>query len=392
MIESGQLCQITAGYSLLGNRKRGKIISWHVVVAFESTNNFVIGESMIKDADSLLKLLATSQSQVVDGKNKTETASPASDVELLDVYSRAVVHVVERVGPAVVSISVKKGGSSERFSEEGTASGVIITPDGFVLTNSHVVEKAKEVKVGLTDGNTFLANVVGNDAATDLAIVRTSATGLPTAELGDSNSLRVGQLVIAIGNPLGFQSTVSTGVISALGRTLRSQAGRLIENVIQTDVPLNPGNSGGPLVDSRGRVIGVNTAMIFMAQGISFAVPVNTARWVVSELIARGQVRRAYLGLAGQVRPINRRIQRYFSLTTATAIEVVSLEANGPAQQAGLKERDLIVAVNGVGVADVDDVHRVLGGQAAGSELTLTLLRDGEPKEVKVVLGVRESR
>jgi len=348
---------------------------------------------MIKDAKSLLKLLSTSQAQMAESKSGVEAGGQASDMELLDVYSRAVVHVVEMVGPAVVSISVKKSGRPWRSGEEeGSASGVIITPDGFVLTNSHVVEKAKEVKVGLTDGNRFVAIVVGDDPATDLAIVRTSATGLPTAELGDSNSLRVGQLVIAIGNPLGFQSTVSTGVISALGRTLRSQSGRLIENVIQTDVPLNPGNSGGPLVDSRGRVIGINTAMIFMAQGISFAVPVNTARWVVSELIASGHVHRAYLGLAGQVRPINRRIQRYFNLTTRTAIEVISLEANGPAQKAGLRERDLIVAVNGVGVADVDDVHRVLAGQAAGTELTLTMLRDGEPKEAKVVLGVRETQ
>jgi S1-C subfamily serine protease len=350
-----------------------------------------MGDGMIKDADSLLRLLATAQSQLTQSKGRADATEVARDEELLDVYSRAVVRVVERVGPAVVSISVKKADPSNRFSEEGTASGVIITPDGFVLTNSHVVEKAKEVKVGLTDGNSFLAHVVGNDPATDLAIVRTSATGLPAAELGDSNSLRVGQLVIAIGNPLGFQSTVSTGVISALGRTLRSQSGRLIENVIQTDVPLNPGNSGGPLVDSRGRVIGINTAMIFMAQGISFAVPVNTARWVVSELIARGRVRRAYLGLAGQVRPINRRIQRYFGLTTTTAMEVVSLEANGPAQQAGLRERDLIVAVNGVGVADVDDVHRVLAGQAAGSQLNLTILREGEPQQIQVVLGFRES-
>ena len=346
---------------------------------------------MIKDADSLLRLLSTAHAQVAPSRSETGATESQSDEELLDVYSRAVVRVVDRVGPAVVNISVKKTDPSKRSSEEGAASGVIITPDGFVLTNSHVVEQMSEVRVGLTDGNVFVANVVGNDPATDLAIVRTSATGLPTAELGDSNSLRVGQLVIAIGNPLGFQSTVSTGVISALGRTLRSQSGRLIENVIQTDVPLNPGNSGGPLVDSRGRVIGINTAMIFMAQGISFAVPVNTAKWVVSELITRGHVHRAFLGLAGQVRPINRRIQRYFGLTTRTAIEVVSVEAGGPVQKAGLKERDLIVAVNGVGVGDVDDVHRLLAGQAEGSNLKLTILREGEPHEMQVILGVRES-
>jgi len=225
---------------------------------------------------------------------------------------------------------------------------------------------------------------VGADPATDLAVVRAGASGLPAAELGNSDSLRVGQLAIAIGNPLGFQSTVSTGVISALGRALRSQSGRLIENVIQTDVPLNPGNSGGPLVDSRGRVIGINTAMIMMAQGLSFAIPVNTAKWVVSELVTRGKVRRAYLGLTGQVRPIGRRIQRYFELKTASAVEVVSVESNGPAQRAGLREGDRIVALNGTSIATVDDIHRQLIGWPAGSPLGLTILRDRERRELQV--------
>ena len=338
----------------------------------------------------------------MDERSKLSSADPAqspgrgqsapairsdSDEDLLDAYSRAVVGVVEKVGPAVVSIAVKKQSRSRRIEGEGAGSGVVIAQDGFVLTNNHVIERANEVEVELTDGSTFPAQVVGADPATDLAVVRTGASGLPTAELGDSSSLRVGQLVIAIGNPMGFESTVSTGVISALGRALRSPSGRLIENVIQTDVPLNPGNSGGPLVDSRGRVIGINTAMLSMAQGISFAVPVNTARWVAGELLTRGKVRRAFLGLAGQVRPLSRRVQRYFELRASTAVEVVSVEENSPARRAGLHERDLIVALNGHNVANVDDIHRLLSGLPAGSTLRLSILRGGERRELHVVPG-----
>jgi S1-C subfamily serine protease len=310
-----------------------------------------------------------------------------SDEDLLDAYSRAVIGVVEKVGPAVVSIGVKKQSRSRREQGEGAGSGVIIAPDGYVLTNDHVVAGANQIEVSLTDGSAFAAQIVGTDPATDLAVVRVGASGLPIAPLGDSAALRVGQLVIAIGNPLGFQNTVSSGVISALGRALRGQSGRLIENVIQTDVALNPGNSGGPLVDSRGRVIGVNTAMIAMAQGLSFAVPVETAKWVVSELMKRGKVRRAYLGLVGQTRPIGRRTQRYFELPAATAVEVVSVESNGPAQRAGLLERDLIVLVNGLSVGSVDDVHRLLAGQEAGSLITLTVLRSGKRRELTVISG-----
>jgi S1-C subfamily serine protease len=293
----------------------------------------------------------------------------------LDAYSRAVIGVVDKVGPAVVSIGVKKTGRSRHERGEGAGSGVIIAPDGFVLTNNHVVENANAIEV------------VGADAATDLAVVRVGGSGLPAAQLGDSDALRVGQLVIAIGNPLGFQNTVSSGVISALGRALRGESGRLIEGVIQTDVALNPGNSGGPLVDSRGRVIGINTAMIAMAQGLSFAVPINTAKWVVSELLRRGKVRRAYLGLSGQTRPVGRRTQRYFELPTATAVEVVSVEANGPARRAGLLERDLIVLVNGVSVASVDAIHKMLVGKEAGSLVTLTVLRSGQRREISVMSG-----
>jgi S1-C subfamily serine protease len=307
-----------------------------------------------------------------------------------------VIHVVEKVGPAVVSLGVKKSARSPvpargrrgpQGEREGAGSGLVIAPDGYVLTNNHVVEGAQEIEISLTDGGTFTARLVGTDPATDLAVVRAGTGGLPSAVLGDSSTLRVGQLVIAIGNPLGFQSTVSTGVISALGRSLRGQSGRLIENVIQTSVPLNPGNSGGPLVDSRGRVVGVNTAIIAMAQGLSFSVPVNTARWVVGELIAHGKVRRAYLGLTGQVRPLSRRVQRYFELTTGSAVEVMALEERGPARRAGLRVGDRIVALNGKGVATVDDIHRQLNGQPPGSQLTLTVLRAERRLDLTVVAG-----
>jgi S1-C subfamily serine protease len=337
--------------------------------------------------DGLLRLLAGGQLQPGGNGVSAQTVRPETDEDLLDAYSRAVVGVVEKVGPAVISIGVRKRTRSPRYGQEGAGSGVIIAPDGFVLTNHHVVEGAEDIQVRLTDGRGFSAHLVGSDPATDLAVVRAEASNLPTADLGDSDSLRVGQLVIAIGNPLGFQSTVSTGVISALGRALRSQSGRLIENVIQTDVPLNPGNSGGPLVDSRGRMIGINTAMIFMAQGISFAVPVNTVKWVVGELVTRGKVRRAYLGIAGQVRPIGRRIQRHLELQAATAVEVVSVEEEGPAHRAGLRDGDLLVGVNGKSVASVDDIHRLLTGWTGGSPLSLTILRNGERLQVQVIPG-----
>lgn len=342
---------------------------------------------MNRGTEGLLRLLAAGQVQSGGNGQALESVMPEGDEDLLDAYSRAVVTVVEKAGPAVVSIGVKKRARGPRFGQEGAGSGVIIAPDGFILTNSHVVEGAEHVEVSLTDGRSFQAGIVGSDPATDLAVVRAEGGDLPTAELGDSNSLRVGQLAIAIGNPLGFQSTVSTGVISALGRALRGQSGRLIENVIQTDVPLNPGNSGGPLVDSRGRVIGINTASIFMAQGISFAIPVNTAKWVVGELVTQGKVKRAYLGIAGQVRPISRRSQRQLELGVATAVEVVSTEKQGPAYKAGLREGDLIIAVNGKGVASVDDIHRILTGWPTGSVIGLAILRNGEQLQVQVIPG-----
>ncbi len=308
------------------------------------------------------------------------------DVELLDAYSRAVIGVVERVGPAVVAIGIKRE-EDQRQGAEGAASGVIIAPDGFILTNNHVVESSLGVRATLTDGSSYDARIIGTDPATDLAVVRVSANGLAFAELGDSDQLRVGQLVIAIGNPLGFQSTVSAGVISALGRSLRSSSGRLIENIIQTDVAINPGNSGGPLVDSRGRVIGINTAMIFMAQGISLSIPINTAKWVAGELVSHGKVSRSFLGIAVQVRPVTRKQQHQLSLKTATVVQIVSVESQGPAKHAGAEEGDFIISLNGKKISTVDELHQLLTRLNPGEEAAVTLLRQRRLFDVTLTLG-----
>lgn len=308
-----------------------------------------------------------------------------SDEAMLDAYSRTIVSVVEKVGPSVVSIGAKVQTVSPNSLERAAAgSGVIITPDGFVLTNNHVIAQATTVEVGLTDGSTLSGHVVGADPATDLAILRVEANGLPAAELGDSDKLKVGQVAIAIGNPLGFQNTVSSGVVSALGRALRGQSGRLIENMIQTDVALNPGNSGGPLVDSRGQVIGINTAIVSTAQGLSFSIPVNTAKWVVGELILNGRVSRIHLGIAGQTLPLNRRIQRHFGLKTATAVQVVVVEENSIAQRAGLLVGDVIVGLYGQSIATVDDIHRGLSRPSGNTPLTLVILRGNDRREIQI--------
>ncbi|HUI45608.1 MAG TPA: trypsin-like peptidase domain-containing protein [Nitrospirota bacterium] len=270
-----------------------------------------------------------------------------SNVELLDAYSRAVTTVVDAVGPAVVGISSGPESKNAGPDEGGDGSGVIFAPDGYVLTNDHVVHGSKRLIVSLTNGTTLAATMVGTDPATDLAVIRADAANLPFATFGESASLRVGQLVIAIGNPFGFQSTVSTGVVSALGRALRSRGGRLIENIIQHTAPLNPGNSGGPLVDSRGRIVGLNTAIIMGAQGIGFAIPSDTAKWVVPQLITLGRIRRGHLGIAAQQRPLTRRTARFFALTQASAVEVLSITRNGPAAMGGIRKGDLIVAMNG---------------------------------------------
>lgn len=300
--------------------------------------------------------------------------NPPSNEELLDAYSHAVVSVVEKVGPAVVGISLQRGGGS----------GVLFTPDGYLLTNAHVVAKARRLAVNFPDGSSRDGHVVGEDPATDLAVVHVDGTHLAAAELGQSASLRVGQLVVAIGNPLGFSFTVSAGVVSALGRTLRAQDGRLMDAIIQTDVAMNPGNSGGPLVDSRGRVVGINTAVILGAQGISFSVPVDTARWVLGELMQHGRVRRGVLGLAAQTRPIDRRLARHHGLAQKTGIEIMELVRGKPADKAGLKEGDIIVALDGQTVESVDGVHKLLGASSIGRDLPLRVLRGAKMLDLTV--------
>lgn len=308
-----------------------------------------------------------------------------TEVDLLDAYSRAVITVVDAVGPAVVGVFSGGDGRTREPGPMGAGSGVIIAPDGYVLTNHHVVEKPDRLEVTLMDGTSVAAVVVGSDPPSDLAVIRAEGTGLPFATLGDSGALRAGQLVIAIGNPFGFQSTVSTGVVSALGRGLRSREGRLIENIIQHTAPLNPGNSGGPLVDSRGRVVGINTAIIAVAQGIGFAIPADTARYVVSQILTHGRVRRGYLGVAVRQRPLDRRIVRHYGLPHDTGVEVASLDANGPAASGGIVAGDIIVTLNGNGLRSVDEIHRLLAREEFGASMTLGILRNGQLLEIPVL-------
>jgi len=329
---------------------------------------------------------------ISSGENAPKLANasqvPVSDDQLLDAYSRAVIQAAEEVSPAVVNIEVRGAERRpDRRSPErgGSGSGFIFTPDGFILTNSHVVHGQSRMEVTLSDGRSYSASVVGDDPDTDLAVVRIQASGLNAARLGDSQSIRVGQLAIAIGNPYGFQCTVTAGVVSALGRSLRSRSGRLIDNVIQTDAALNPGNSGGPLVASNGEVIGVNTAVILPAQGICFAIAVNTAKIVAGHLIKEGRIRRSYIGVAGQNVPLHRRIVRYHNLESETAILVVSLEPNSPAQKAGLYEGDLIVSFDGQPVAAIDDLHRLLTEDKVGIETKLMIIRNQELRMMKIV-------
>jgi S1-C subfamily serine protease len=297
---------------------------------------------------------------------------------LLDAYSQAVVRVVQQVGPAVVSVM----GHDERG---GAGSGFIITPDGFALTNSHVVNGRSNLRAMTDEGDTLSARLIGDDPATDLALIRLPSRDLPHAELGESNALQVGQLAIAVGNPYGFQSTVSTGVISALGRSMRGQEGRLIENIIQHTAPLNPGNSGGPLVDSRGRVVGVNTAIIQFAQGLGFSVPSNTARWVTSQLLSHGRVRRLALGVrVGQVN-IPRWLSRELDLLTDHAVEIVEVVPGSPAAQAGLRAADLIVSVAGRLVSGTDDLYRIMNSLPGNGPISVELVRGRRRIEVDVV-------
>jgi S1-C subfamily serine protease len=314
-----------------------------------------------------------------------------SDQSLLDAYSAAVTAVAEKVSPSVVNVEVRHGPhrqpSPSRQPQElrGSGSGFVFTPDGFILTNSHVVHQATRLGVTLSDGRSFEAHLIGEDPDTDLAVVRINADGLAPAALGDSKSIRVGQLVVAIGNPYGFQCTVTAGVVSALGRSLRSQSGRLIEDVVQTDAALNPGNSGGPLVTSRGEVIGVNTAVILPAQGLCFAIAINTAKHVAGLLIRNGEIRRAHIGVAGQNVMVPRRLVKSHSLAVASGILVISVESNGPAHRAGVREGDVIVAYGGQRVASIDELHRLLTEDQVGTKVELTIIRSGEKLAVDVV-------
>jgi S1-C subfamily serine protease len=328
-------------------------------------------------------------------------ARRSSDQDLLDSYSKTIMTVADQVSPSVVKIDVKgtappraagdggrrgrppqKGEGEGEGQGQGSGSGFVFTPDGFVLTNSHVVSGATRIDVTLRDGRKLPGHLVGDDPDTDLAVVRIYAADLTPVPLGDSGSLHVGQMAIAIGNPYGFDCTVTAGVVSALGRSLRTKTGRLVDDVIQTDAALNPGNSGGPLVSSRGEVIGVNTAMIMPAQGLCFAIAVNTATFVVGRLIRDGKIRRSFIGVAGQNVPLHRRVARYHDLGTETAVFVVSLDPQGPGAQAGLREGDLIVRYGQTPITGIDDLHKLLTEEQAGITAQLEVIRDLRHKEV----------
>ncbi len=308
-------------------------------------------------------------------------ATPLTDADVLDAYSQAVIRVVEAVGPAVVGV-MRTGGT-----QGGIGSAFLIAPDGYALTNSHVAHGSPRLVAMTQEGDRLDAELIGDDPATDLALLHLNARELPYAQLGDSDALRVGQLVIAVGNPLGFQSTVSTGVISALGRAMRSQEGRLIESIIQHTAPLNPGNSGGPLVDSRGRVVGINTAIIAMAQGLGFAVPAQTARWVVGELISHGKVTRPQLGIGAAVVPIQRRLARHLDLLNDRGVQVMSLDSKGAAARAGVQVGDIIVSMNDRIVSGIDDLHRLLTRYPPDGAVTLTVIRGVKRLELSARLS-----
>jgi S1-C subfamily serine protease len=350
----------------------------------------------MQNAESLIKLAETDWEQepeeaaASNGPSKVEfptPATPPADGPLLDAYSTAVVHAADAVGPSVVNIDVRR----KDGQRAGSGSGFIITPDGFVLTNSHVVHGADRVEVVLADGRRPDAHLVGDDPDTDLAVLRLFAPHVTPVKLGESKSIRVGQLAIAIGNPYGFQCTVTAGVVSALGRSFRARTGRLIDDIIQTDAALNPGNSGGPLVNSRGEVICVNTAVILPAQGICFAIAIDTAKYVAAWLIKDGRIRRSYIGVGGQNVPLHRRLVRHYQLPVTSGVLVISVSRGSPAQRAGLREGDLIVGFNQHPIPSIDALHKLLTGEQIDVESQLTFIRGTEKMTASIRPGEFDS-
>jgi len=349
---------------------------------------------------SQIELLSDQVFRPAEGQATTlqpRGSEPGEDA--LDAYSRAVITAAEKVSPSVTYIEVehvtgtRKGNAPRRPQESrGSGSGFIFTPDGFILTNSHVVHGASRIEVTLSDGRKYQADLIGDDPDTDLAVIRINAPNLVPALLGTAQSIRVGQLVVAIGNPYGFQYSVTAGVVSALGRSLRAQSGRLMDDVIQTDAALNPGNSGGPLVNSHGEVVGVNTAMILPAQGICFATSIDTAKFVAGRLIRDGRVSRSYIGLAGQNVPLPRRIVRYYNLAVESGILVVSFEKSSPARNAGLLMGDIIVGLDDRPLAGIDDLHKLLTEDRIGRKSTLTVIRRTEKLNLEVIPEESRSR
>ena len=325
------------------------------------------------------------------GDRQSPPVPVVAEADLLDAYSQAVMSAAEQVSPAVVNINVShrlpdQPATAARSPREvrGNGSGFVFTPDGFILTNSHVVHQATKIEVTISDGHSYLATPVGDDPETDLAVIRIDAPRLVPARLGDSQTLQVGRLVIAIGNPYGFQCTVTAGVVSALGRSLRAGSGRLIDDLIQTDAALNPGNSGGPLVTSRGEVIGVNTAVILPAQGLCFAIAINTAKFVASRLMKDGKIRRSYIGVAGQNVTLPRRLVRFYDLPSERGVLVVSLDRGSPAQRAGVREGDVIIGYGTQTIAGIDDLHRLLTDEQVAVQALLTVIRRAEKIQLEL--------
>src|SRR6266536_2682058 len=340
-----------------------------------------------------IELLSDERFEAGDARTaRDHLGHPQADDDLMDAYSRAVITAAERVSPSVVYIEVHQPIKSRRENarrmpreSRGSGSGFIFTPDGFILTNSHVVHGANRIEVTTSDGHKHQADLIGDDPDTDLAVIRINAPNLVPAQLGEAQKIRVGQLVIAIGNPYGFQYTVTAGVVSALGRSLRAQSGRLMDDVIQTDAALNPGNSGGPLVNSRGEVIGVNTAMILPAPGLCFATSIDTAKFVASRLIRDGKVSRSYIGMAGQNVPLPRRFVRYYNLPVESGILVVSPEVDSPSKRAGVLEGDIIVGLDDQPIGGIDDLHRLLTEERIGQKSSLVVIRRTERLVLEII-------